>query len=216
MNQIETKFYEAFSDILQRGFVIYQDQKVGIKKDSEDFYVINLNNNSLEFTFEIQPKVDYLAGYIPDFLITVNNLLSGYCIEIDGHEWHEKTKEQVRADKEKDRAYLKNGFIPIRFTGSEVYHDVKKCVDEVFEIIISNYDFFESENLSIQNYLQYCDYQKEKGELTYEIEKLVFGYGTKPAFSVNKNEIIIRSDATITAQSVEDNYKRYKREVERI
>ena len=28
------------------------------KKDDEDFYVINLNNDSLEFTFEIQPKVE--------------------------------------------------------------------------------------------------------------------------------------------------------------
>jgi very-short-patch-repair endonuclease len=162
MNQIETKFYEAFSDILQRGFVIYQDQKVGIKKDDEDFYVINLNNDSLEFTFEIQPKVDYLAGYIPDFLITVNNLFSGYCIEIDGHEWHEKTKEQVRADKEKDRAYLKNGFIPVRFTGSEVYHDAKKCVDEFFEIMITNYEFFNYEKLNIKNYMLYCEIHGEQ------------------------------------------------------
>lgn len=32
----------------------------------------------------------------------------------------------------------------------------------------------------------------------------------------NPSYFAIRSDATITAQSVEDNYKRYKREVERI
>lgn len=215
MNQIETKFYDAFSEILQRGFVIYQDQKINIK-NVMDWYNIQLNADELDFQIEPQPDEDLFDGYIPDFVIYVNNLLSGFVIEIDGHEWHEKTKEQARADKEKDRTYLKKGFIPIRFTGSEVYHNSKRCIDEVFEIIISNYDFFESENLSIQNYLQYCDYQKEKGELTYEIEKLVFGYGTKPAFRVNKNEIIIRSDVTITAQSVEDNYKRYKREVERI
>jgi very-short-patch-repair endonuclease len=89
-------------------------------------------------------------------------LFSGYCIEIDGHEWHEKTKEQVRADKEKDRAYLKNGFIPVRFTGSEVYHDAKKCVDEFFEIMITNYEFFNYENLNIRNYMLYCEIHGEQ------------------------------------------------------
>lgn len=215
MNEIETKFSETLNAVLERGFIIVQDQRLEVEQ-AEEYYYIRFNNKLLEFTISAQSKDEIFEGYIPDFAIYINNLVSGFVIEIDGHEWHEKTKEQVRADKEKDRAYLKNGFIPIRFAGSEVYHNAKRCVDEVFEIIISNYDFFESENLSIQNYLQYCDYHKEKGELTYEIEKLVFGYGTKPAFSVNKNEIIIRSDATITAQSVEDNYKRYKREVERI
>lgn len=188
MNQIETKFYEAFSDILERGFVIFQDQKVEIKKDDEDFYVINLNNDSLKFTFEIQPKVDYLAGYVPDFLITVNNLLSGYCIEIDGHEWHEKTKEQVRADKEKDRAYLKNGFIPVRFTGSEVYHDAKKCVDELFEIMITNYVFFEFEKKEIENYLLYDD----MAELKEDLKKVVTGFGHCDGIKIEGGKIRLR------------------------
>lgn len=188
MNQIEMKFYEAFSDILQRGFVICQDQKVEIKKDDEDFYVINLNNDSLEFTFEIQPKVDFLAGYIPDFLITVNNLFSGYCIEIDGHEWHEKTKEQVRADKEKDRAYLKNGFIPVRFTGSEVYHDAKKCVDDLFEIIINNYQLFEFENKEIENCLMY----NEMIEVKEDLKKVVTGFGVCDSIKIENEKIRLR------------------------
>lgn len=213
MNEIETKFYETFLNILERKFVIYQDQKIDIKQE-DDWYSIQLNNNTLDIQIEPQPKESYFDGYIPDFVIYINNLLSGYVIEIDGHEWHEKTKEQVRADKEKDRTYLKNNFIPIRFTGSEVYHNAKKCVDEVFEIIISNYEFFEYENQNIKNYLQYCDFQKEKTDLIYKINKLTFGYGTESAFSVNKNgTIIMRADTIITAQSVEDNYKR---EVEQI
>lgn len=213
MNEIETKFYETFLKILKRGFVIYQDKKVDIKQE-DDWYSIQLNNNTLDIQIEPQPKESYFNGYIPDFAIYVNNLLSGYVIEIDGHEWHEKTKEQVRADKEKDRVYLKNGFIPVRFTGSEVYHDVKKCVDDLFEIMISNYEFFEYENQNIKNHLQYCDFQKEKTDLIYKINKLTFGYGTESAFRVNKNgTIIMRADTIITAQSVEDNYKR---EVEQI
>lgn len=207
MNQIETKFYETLTQVLKRGFVIYQDQKIDIKQE-DDWYSIQFNN-ALDIQIEPQPKESYFNGYIPDFVIYVNNQLSGYVIEIDGHEWHEKTKEQVRADKEKDRAYLKNGFIPVRFTGSEVYHDVKKCVDDFFEILISNYEFFEYENQNIKNYLQYCNHQKEKADLIYKIKKLTFGYDTESAFRVNENgTIIMRADTIITAQSVEDNYKK--------
>lgn len=74
-------------------------------------------------------------GYIPDFIIEIGSYT--FAIEIDGHKYHEKTKEQARADKEKDRMYLKNKIIPIRFTGSEVYHDPVKCVKDTLEIVFT-------------------------------------------------------------------------------
>lgn len=186
MNEIETKFYEALTGVLERGFVIYQDQVVKIKSE-EDWYSIQLNKKTVELQIVAQPKEELFDGYIPDFAIYLNNLLSGYVIEIDGHEWHEKTKEQARADKEKDRTYLKNRFIPIRFTGSEVYHNAKKCIDEVFEIIISNYEFFDYENQDIQNWMLYDrvqelerqvdDYEEKLKNYCYELNKIREGEG---------------------------------------
>lgn len=55
-------------------------------------------------------------------------------IEIDGHIWHEKTKEQVRKDKERERFLISQGWRLLRFTGSEVFTDVNKCVEETLGV----------------------------------------------------------------------------------
>lgn len=54
-------------------------------------------------------------------------------IEIDGHE-HHKTKEQREYDYKRERYLLKNGYIPVRFTGTEVFLDAYRCVEEMYEI----------------------------------------------------------------------------------
>jgi hypothetical protein len=55
-------------------------------------------------------------------------------IEIDGHEYH-KTKEQRQHDYERERYLLRNGYVPIRFTGTEVFLEPERCVREMFEIV---------------------------------------------------------------------------------
>jgi len=197
MNEIETKFSETLNAVLERGFIIVQDQRLEVEQ-AEEYYYIRFNNKLLEFTISVQSKDEIFEGYIPDFAIYINNLVSGFVIEIDGHEWHEKTKEQVRADKEKDRAYLKNGFIPIRFAGSEVYHNAKRCVDELLEIMILNYDKFDYDNLNIQNYMLFSD----KEEIEKKLHNVCFSTGTIKAFNFVKGQdgkkyIIMRSEANI-------------------
>ena len=88
-------------------------------------------------------------GYIPDFRITGGVNFCDFIIEIDGHQWHEKTKEQAAKDKLKDRVYLKNNSIPIRFTGSEVYHDSFQCVKDTIEII-ANFATAVNQNIKIK------------------------------------------------------------------
>lgn len=48
-------------------------------------------------------------------------------IELDGHDYH-KTKQQRTHDAKRDRQLTKNGWHIIRYTGSEVYTEVWKCV----------------------------------------------------------------------------------------
>jgi very-short-patch-repair endonuclease len=59
-----------------------------------------------------------------------NVLLPLLGIEIDGHEWHEKTKDQVRLDKERERFLVADGWKILRFSGSEVFKDANNCVRE--------------------------------------------------------------------------------------
>ena len=56
-------------------------------------------------------------------------------IECDGHDFHEKTKEQAARDKQRDRYLQRMGFKVLRFTGSEIWRDAAKCAAEVFEVL---------------------------------------------------------------------------------
>jgi hypothetical protein len=58
-------------------------------------------------------------------------------VEIDGHNFHEKTKEQAQNDKSRDRVLKKYGYEVIHYTGSEVYQDVYKVTRELAEFILA-------------------------------------------------------------------------------
>lgn len=56
-------------------------------------------------------------------------------IEVDGHDFHERTKEQAQRDRSRDRELTAAGWRVLRFTGREVYQDAGKCVREVLAVV---------------------------------------------------------------------------------
>ena len=88
-----------------------------------------------------QFKIDKGDSYIKvDFLYEVLFLEDDdksvrLVIECDGHDYHEKTKEQAQKDKSRDRFLLNEGYYVMRFTGSEIYKSPKKCVNEIMEFV---------------------------------------------------------------------------------
>jgi very-short-patch-repair endonuclease len=78
--------------------------------------------------------------YRPDFLVSA--IIGGkeklLVIECDGHNFHEKTKEQAIKDRQRERDLTKNGYIVVRFTGSEIFNNLYKCVIEIKEILFGN------------------------------------------------------------------------------
>jgi len=62
----------------------------------------------------------------PGNMVVVERLV----IECDGHDFHEKTKEQAKRDKSRDRELKKFGYTVFHYTGSEVWTDVFKCAAE--------------------------------------------------------------------------------------
>lgn len=79
-------------------------------------------------------------AYRADFAIFVNYPKADkhltFIIECDGHDYHEKTKEQAQRDKQKDRDLMMNGYIVVRFTGSELYKNSNKCIKDLIKIIL--------------------------------------------------------------------------------
>lgn len=53
-------------------------------------------------------------------------------VECDGHDFHERTKEQARRDKQRDRHFQSRGFKVLRFTGSEIFADPEAVANEVW------------------------------------------------------------------------------------
>ncbi len=56
-------------------------------------------------------------------------------IECDGHDFHEKTKDQAARDKKRDRYLVAQGIRVLHFTGAEIHRDARKCVAELTEIL---------------------------------------------------------------------------------
>lgn len=54
-------------------------------------------------------------------------------IELDGHAFHEKTKEQVAHDKKRERAIVRAGLPVLRVSGHEIWRNARACVLEVVE-----------------------------------------------------------------------------------
>jgi very-short-patch-repair endonuclease len=77
--------------------------------------------------------------YRVDFFVIcgVNDRNFKLVVECDGHEFHEKTKEQVARDKQRDRELTMSGFHLLRYAGSEIWKDPEKCAKEIVKYVIS-------------------------------------------------------------------------------
>lgn len=68
-----------------------------------------------------------------DFVLRFKD--STLAVEVDGHDFHERTKEQAQRDKARDRALLLAGYPVIRFTGSEVYENPYLAAAEALDVL---------------------------------------------------------------------------------
>ena len=110
MNKIEKKFFDAWNNY-------------SIEQEDEDYKFVDedpICDKGLTHGVVIGPyKVDFTYG--------------DCVIELDGHEYH-KTKEQRDHDYKRERYLQKLGYNVIRFTGTEVFLDDRKCVIDMVGI----------------------------------------------------------------------------------
>ena len=73
------------------------------------------------------------AIFRPDFIFAERGV--AIVVELDGHAFHERTKEQASRDKARDRSLVARGWSVLRFTGSEIYADPKCCILETSKLL---------------------------------------------------------------------------------
>lgn len=88
----------------------------------------------------VLPQLEVCGRFRVDFALVHQRtpwLQDRLAVEIDGHDFHDRTKEQAAADRSRDRALLAAGYHPVRFTGSEVHADPAGCASEAIDVLIS-------------------------------------------------------------------------------
>lgn len=78
-----------------------------------------------------------LLDWPVDFVIWIASMPDKkLVVECDGHEFHERTKEQAKRDRERDRRLQKAGYRVFRFTGSEIWRNAHKCAHEAIDWLL--------------------------------------------------------------------------------
>lgn len=85
-----------------------------------------------------------IGAYRVDFLFRcVCGSKNAYVVvECDGHDFHERNKEQAARDRSRDRDLTSRGLTVVRFTGSEIYADPAKCAESLSGILFEIMDAF--------------------------------------------------------------------------
>jgi len=124
-----------------------------------DFEDLGVEYNNFNIVSLIVPQYKRL-NYTVDFAIFSNeypNVSLG--IEIDGYEWHDKTKEQAARDKRRDRELLMAGLPTIHFAGTEVYSNAIVMAEESIKVYSSM--VFESVYNNTSTFIEYVKYINE-------------------------------------------------------
>lgn len=102
-------------------------------------------NISLGISLFLTPQKHIDANghhYIADFVFDTNDLddyvnLTPFklVIECDGHDFHERTKEQVKMANERDFDLKMEGYEVLHFSGSQIFNEPFKCAQEIVDFI---------------------------------------------------------------------------------
>lgn len=99
-------------------------------------HLIFLSNQVFgEYELVVTPQVK-IGPYRVDFLLRHWDTDTWIVIECDGHDFHEKTKQQAEHDKRRDRFLTKQGYIIFRYTGSQICNDPMEIYEDVGSLVM--------------------------------------------------------------------------------
>jgi len=89
-------------------------------------------------------RVDFVVVWQPGFIVQRRECAQGeswpnihrtMVIECDGHDYHERTKQQASADKARDRYMQAHGHLVFRFSGADIWRDPFGCAREAMDTL---------------------------------------------------------------------------------
>jgi hypothetical protein len=133
--------------IMVRGMGDYTACKSPIEKilySSLDM-VYALRMDEFPLLLDVTPQCEIKDGenvYYADFCINcidteIRETVHEIVIECDGHEFHQKTKEQVRYDNERETRMKILGYDVLRFSGSQIFNNPIKCANDILDFALT-------------------------------------------------------------------------------
>lgn len=95
-------------------------------------------------------RLDFAIGYHDRYFMRWHDRRHGaarIAVELDGHEFHERTREQVEDRNRRDRTLASNGWEVLHFAGRELLRDPERVVLEVLRRAADIFD---------ESYRTYC------------------------------------------------------------
>lgn len=152
-SQIELIFCWAFlcSPINDNGLNAFVAGSQGPRTVEAAYKWLNLFCETCGCTLLFGP--DYKAVVLPqtqigefrvDFLIVGRDYYGhpdadsppiAFIVECDGHDFHERTKQQAARDKRRDRKLQTMGLPILRFTGSELWNNPADCAEQAWDML---------------------------------------------------------------------------------
>lgn len=125
------------SPIEAKFFVWWWMIRTAKKAAGELFYELDLFQQQRVTAGGNNYRLDFVvAPESPEILTTATRQgrrWPNIAVELDGHDFHERTKEQVAERNQRDRDLQADGWIVFHFSGSELYRDPARCVTEVMD-----------------------------------------------------------------------------------
>lgn len=135
-SKIEKLLFRALAVKADSGACEFDELLVARDADDEQ-RLKNETSHQASLRMIVRPQAE-VGGRRVDFLISVFDYRGeprwrSLIIECDGHNYHERTKEQAARDRRKDRAATLHGYDFFRFTGSEIWRDPWGCATQIGE-----------------------------------------------------------------------------------
>lgn len=103
-----------------------------------DVLLFSDENRGLGDVLRIEPQA-MIGPYRVDFVVRFRfdeKQKIEIVVECDGHDFHERTKEQASSDKARDRTLQRLGYRVFRFTGSDIHADARGCARDVIAAVM--------------------------------------------------------------------------------
>lgn len=131
---IEQLLFAALTVRCAIGFSEYNDLVIAHDKESQERLEGELSSHQGECRIIAWPQAP-IENRKVDFLFSAfdygKDKWRRLVVECDGHNFHERTKEQAARDRSKDRKATLAGYDCFRFTGSEIWRDPWGCAEQI-------------------------------------------------------------------------------------